>query len=201
MRQFTTHHTVYKFDELSEEVKQTVLDNLRHVNVDSDFWCEHIIDDHVQQLEAQGLSNVDIQFSGFHSQGDGASFTATVSDLQAFLRHHKLGNEYKTLYSWHEYIDATIERARYPHYVHSNMIHGDVRTGRDVYQEATPEQYDRIHEQVDGFEKWLTEWARDYSDDIYSELFREYDYLTSDEAITEMIEANEYEFYSDGRMA
>jgi hypothetical protein len=41
------------------------------------------------------------------------------------------------------------------------------------------------------FEKDVTEQWRSYMDDLYRNLEKEYDYLTSDEAVWDTIEANE----------
>jgi hypothetical protein len=46
----------------------------------------------------------------------------------------------------------------------------------------------------------VTETARDYANEIYYRLKEEYEWMLSDEYITEMCEANEYEFDEKGEM-
>ena len=48
-------------------------------------------------------------------------------------------------------------------------------------------------------EETVTEALRDLARWLYRQLEREYDYLTSDEAVDEAIVANEYSFTVDGK--
>jgi hypothetical protein len=48
------------------------------------------------------------------------------------------------------------------------------------------------------FEKDADELRKDLSNEIYKDLEKEYDYLNSDEAVIETLEANDYEFDEDG---
>ena len=50
-------------------------------------------------------------------------------------------------------------------------------------------------------ESLLDELRIDACQEIYSALQKEYEYLTGDEAIIETIEANEYDFTADGKLA
>jgi bacillopeptidase F (M6 metalloprotease family) len=45
----------------------------------------------------------------------------------------------------------------------------------------------------------ITQALRDLAHWLYRQLQREYDYLTSNEAVDESIEANEYTFTAEGR--
>ena len=47
----------------------------------------------------------------------------------------------------------------------------------------------------------VTQLLRDFADWIYNQLISEYEYQTSEEAVAESMEANEYEFYEDGSIA
>jgi predicted RNA-binding protein YlxR (DUF448 family) len=66
----------------------------------------------------------------------------------------------------------------------------------DLYNEIAPEMRD---------DDWLSDFEDDYLDamcDCYLTLLRdEYEYQTSEEAVIETIEANEYEFTEDGKLA
>jgi hypothetical protein len=46
----------------------------------------------------------------------------------------------------------------------------------------------------------IQDQARSLADEIYSDLEKEYEYRTSDEAVAEMIRANEYEFDAEGNL-
>ena len=50
-----------------------------------------------------------------------------------------------------------------------------------------------------GAEDGITDALRDLAHWLYTQLEREYDHLTSDEAVDESIETNEYTFTAEGR--
>ena len=66
----------------------------------------------------------------------------------------------------------------------------------DLYNEIAPEMRD---------DDWLSDFEGYYLDamcDCYLSILRdEYEYLTSEEAVAQTIEANEYEFTEDGKLA
>lgn len=81
--------TVYTFQELidlandpdsdiSERAVGKAREWLQQGQCDFPDWYEHVIDMWKQALDQVGFENAEIQFSGFGSQGDGASFTADV---------------------------------------------------------------------------------------------------------------------------
>ena len=69
------------FKELSEDRQFEIVENLM-----GDDWHESIIEDIKAELEELGISEPDIQFSGFWSQGDGASFTCEGVDLIRLMK-------------------------------------------------------------------------------------------------------------------
>lgn len=198
MRTYTTKHTVYRFDELSEEIKQKALEKLYDINIYDD-WHEFIIDEAKEYLESIGFNDVNIQYSGFWSQGDGASFTGKLVYTAKFLKAMKLGNKYKSILVNQDYIDASIDSID-SHYCHENTIRGNANNYyADNY--LSHKQVLKLEKQCEEFEEYLTDWAREYSHELYRRLEREYDYLTSEEAIIETINANEYEFDVNGGLA
>ena len=76
----------FSFSELSPTAKKHAIDELRDTNVDYNDWHEPIIEDFENEMKEFGLSDVDVQYSGFYSQGDGASFTAEVEDPELFMK-------------------------------------------------------------------------------------------------------------------
>jgi len=149
MRTFTTTHTVYKFDELSDEAKQKALENLAYTNVDFDWWDSVYYDAEQIGLELQG-------FDTYRREIDGR-LTQDLPDVcKAIMAEHG---------------DST-----------------------ETYQLAVKWQHKHGEDNEEAF---LKELLQEY----LSILTKEYDYLTSEEAIVETIEANEYEFYKDGRLA
>lgn len=68
----------YTFSELSDEVKTKLAEKARESYEPIDDWYEQLIEEFVERInETYGIevSKDDVRFSGFWSQGDGASFT------------------------------------------------------------------------------------------------------------------------------
>jgi hypothetical protein len=146
MRQETIVKTYLKFDELTDKQKAKVLDNLRYINVNYD-WYEYTIEEFEAKLKKLGFYDIKTEFSGFWSQGDGACFTAK----------HKRG---------------TIYKGQYTRYSHANTMSCDES---DV----------------------LLAVAKRLTNGLYKTLKNEYEYLTSNDAVKDTIEANDYEFDSE----
>jgi hypothetical protein len=69
------------FKELSENRQWEIVESQM-----GDDWYDPIIEDIMAELEELGISEPDIRFSGFWSQGDGASFTCESVDLARLLK-------------------------------------------------------------------------------------------------------------------
>ena len=67
----------YQFNELPEAIQEKVLNDF---NVDPLYDHDPILEGMTEDLEAIGLEDIDIKYSGFWSQGDGLSFTCYVND-------------------------------------------------------------------------------------------------------------------------
>lgn len=85
--------TVYSFEELNGRAKERALQTLSEWATEDSWWYESILDDFAElaelfgfELEESGRRKA-VYFSGFWSQGDGASFDATYRGrLGAFDR-------------------------------------------------------------------------------------------------------------------
>lgn len=132
--------TGYKYEELDQQAKdrvgQWLNDGEEPWEDDKEYWLE--------QLAALGYDGVDFRYSGFYSQGDGASIACGVDVLQ-FIKRHKLSNQYRSLLYWLKKEEGThyvrIVRARFPHYVHQYMI--DANADDMIYDlETIPQIHD-----------------------------------------------------------
>lgn len=183
LRTISIEKKVGHFDDFSEKDQKKIIENYRDINVDHD-WYEYTIEDMTKILELLGFNDVKIEFSGFWSQGDGASFTAEFVPAKAgeLKRRLKRTQEYAKGVPTFDYIHMNFspEELEYGsvsvykishHYSHSNTITSDNDD--------------------------LKEFARAFSNYIYRQLEKEYEYYTSDESIAETIRANEYEFDAD----
>jgi hypothetical protein len=163
--------------------QRKIIDNYRDINVDHDWW-EFVYEHTTRVLEILGFSDIEINFSGFSSQGDGASFTAsfkpgTKTELRRRVKELKNYAPKEPTFNFEamrfdaeelEYGNVSVYRIS-SRYYHQNTITSDNED--------------------------LIEFARSFSLRLYGHLQAEYDYLTSDEAVKETLESNEYEFDSE----
>lgn len=177
-----------------------LIEKHRDINVDHDWW-DCVYDHFKEDMEKAGIEVDDMRFSGFWSQGDGASFTGYMRS-KPFFEHHKLTETYPyiaKLMAMGGDFTLTIERTGY-HYVHENTVSVEL-TFTDMFRHTLPndgvraeviEQWDNL---LDAEYLALIDTAqdivRDYCRDLYNRLEETYDYLTSDEAVWEAIVANE----------
>ena len=183
-----------KFNELTKEQQARAIDKHRDINVDYNEWHDCIKAMHHDKLEAVGFEDVKSQYSGFCSQGDGASFTATNVDIEKFLRSQKRWSHYRPLHKF--ILDNTFSAkvVRIDHrYSHYNTTQGELHG--DYYVDMSPKQealYEELEKEIDEF---ITEAGKDY----YSDLDTAYYDLISDERVKETIIANDMDFEIDPR--
>ena len=93
MRKETIEYTYLQYDECTPEQKKQFIDKHRDINVTYDGWWDGVYDEWCEKLKALGFSDIEINFTGFWSQGDGASFTAK----------HERGEVYRINYRYYHY--------------------------------------------------------------------------------------------------
>lgn len=210
---------LYHFDQLSDKAKQVALDKYRESQVDHDWWDAVYEDAETMagylgitiDTRKQGHRQVAIYFSGFSSQGDGACFEGSYAYRKNGLRELKsaapAGYKDKETGKWvvqegntelhrickglqdvqRKYfykLEAVVKQRG--HYQHSGCTSIEVTHADSMYRDIGDAEDD------------IAQLLRDFMDWIYSQLEKEYDYLTSDEAVKESIESNELEFDEQG---
>lgn len=75
--------------ELTHQEQEIWVDRLIDTQIPDD-WHDDVLQDLASKLEEKGWEGVDLNFSGFWSQGDGASFEADSIDLQRIVEHYKI---------------------------------------------------------------------------------------------------------------
>lgn len=188
--------TVYQFDELPEQAKEKAIERMRDINVDSYDWYDAELEYWKEELENLGFTDAKIYFSGFWNQGDGACFESTV-DIPAFIKANHLTSEYRSLMTCIQHgrwTHATIKHEG--HYYNKYTMRVEVEI--DHHSDDSAELYDRLDDAENRLVNAILDVARTHADKIYDGLEKEYYYLVSDEAVTETIRVNEYEFTADG---
>lgn len=203
--------TVYNFAELDETAKERARDWYRAGNLDYD-WFDSCYEDFEQVAKILGIEfnrqrtnnpkaigGPCIYFSGFSSQGDGASVEgrydyakgapkAIRSYAPQDMELHRIADELQAIQrKWFYGLSARIvTRGNYSHSHSMEIDVSDFKTG-DSPDEATEEA--------------IRELLRDFANWMYRQLEASHDWLQADEQVDESIEANGYEFTAEGRIA
>jgi hypothetical protein len=203
---------VYCLEELSDSARENARNWYREGGLD-DEWFDSVFEDFAQicetlgvRLKTQAVSLMGggtrqkprIWFSGFWSQGDGACFEASYSyrkDAPRAIRSH--APQDAELHAVADAIQAIQRRNFYQlhadishrgHYHHEFSMEIFVERDSPTYQSMTDDAEETL---VDAL-RYLARW-------LYRQLRAEYEYLTSDEVVDEVITANADTFTESGR--
>lgn len=165
-------------------------------------WWYATFDDFQEIAALMGfqIESKDIQFSGFSSQGDGASFTGVVEfkpDALETVKAHAPQDEqlHRIAAVCADYgrkgIKARLTRLS-RHYVHEYTVRADAYTLDADGDES---------ENLGGYDNDdVTDTCRNLMKWLYRQLEKEAEYRASDECFLETAEANEWTFEESGRM-
>jgi len=194
---------LYDFNELSPEAQADAIAGNEDINI-LDDWFEPVIEGFVEDMKGldHEIDPKDISFSGFYSQGDGASFTTENGSLSAeTLVKLVIGeSEDSEVYS----VDAAnlmkeaakngeleFELVRTTHrHVHQNTV--------ELRSEYTGDSV-HAHTVLDGMHSAIENKLRTYMRNLYDKLEEYYTELRSDEAVKETLVINEFKYLEDGR--
>ena len=188
----------YSFNELSDEAKQVAFNNNFYINLECWDLYDCTKDDFHTILELIGFDNIDSNFSGFYSQGDGASFSADYlykkGCLKAVKQHAPNDTELNDIVEGivshqkdNDYL-LSCEVSQRGNYYHSNTMHFSWCKNDDSCFDW---KNDSVENELEQLFRCLADW-------YYSRLGSEYEHLTSFDAVAEMLEANEIRFLENG---
>ena len=198
-----TQEDVCTFDQLSDSAKETARDWMRECE-NKDFDTEFIFEEARTVAGILGIEfnvtregTADIRYSGFSSQGDGASFVGSYS--HAPNSPAKIREEFGTDTALHAIADGLDAIQNGFRLLTGHRINARItQDGRGVHKMSMSvtvedaETGDEL-EDVEPEDKIL-ELMRDFAEWIYKSLEQEYDYRLSDENIEERIGDGEYQF-------
>ena len=164
---------IYKFNELSDEAKETAIENWREDGIGYGWWdCTY------EDAEQAGLKLTEFDIDrGGYCKGDFVKYAENTANK--ILAEH--GEECET------YQTAT------------DFINESAKLLEKYLPELDEGGYDENESERDEAQQELdAEFLRSILEDYRIMLQNEYEYLNSDEAISETIECNEYEFTEDG---
>lgn len=212
MREHTI--TLYKFDELKPEAKERAIQKWRD-GMEWDIESEFITESFEEKLKKLGYPTDNIEWRLSYSQGDGVAFYGDV-DVQVVAKRILKGDDL-TLFNKLIEEDLTVTVKIYKnsfgyHYSHWNTMEveldGDcLETMMDYLYEDLDDDSDEYADKRDELESMLMNLREGISDEIKDvsrqlekDGYADIEYYESDEAISETLKANEYEFKEDGTM-
>ena len=181
MREMTV--TVYSFAELSDDAKKRALNAFRDINVEFDWWEGSYYTIRAAG-ELLGLEIGDIHFDTYlycifnadYEYVRGAA-KAVKAEFPQDTKLHDVARKLQDLQKRHFYsLSCAVTEGR------TTNRYSCFRFGEDY-------ECKDLGDIIDDFAHWARVLLRD-----------EYKYLTSDEAVKETIEANEYEFTEGGKL-
>lgn len=210
MNQECTEAKEYEFSELSERAKEKAREDYRSGDYPGYDWWDNVYEDANYIAKIFGLDiestrvlknggtvlDIDINFSGFYSQGDGASFRGSYRHnpmAVTLIRDHcndveliRIADELTAMQTTQrlkgcEFFSANIRQDG--RYSHSHTMNFDIHDwGIDEIGEVDEDQFAQL--------------MRDFADWIYESLKAENDYFMSDECVDERL--SEEKFDEDG---
>ena len=208
----TVETVVYELEELPEAAKESARAWYRETCLEHE-WYDAVFEDFETICRILGVTlrtspvrlmgggtreKPHLWFRGFTSQGDGASFEGQYSHARGAARAirahapkdeelHRIADELQAVQKRNFYQLNTVIRTR-GNYCHEHSMAIEVERDSPTWQPMT-----------DGAEDTVIEALRDLARWLYRQLEREYEYLTSDDAVDESIALNQYTFTAQGR--
>ena len=205
---------LFQYDELSDKAKARARDWYREATASDPLEDEFIFDDFIKiagfcgwtvgtrsvnyytypKHERKTRQEPAINWSGFSCQGDGAQFEGSwaAGDVEpAKLKEHAP-------------VDAVLHKIvdKFEAIAKANPdAEGSVKSSRGGYCHKYATEFDAECFPGEAGAGHARDWidaTRDLMQWLYDSLEKEYEYQTSDEAVSETIKANEYEFTADG---
>lgn len=216
----TVEITLYQFDELNDKAKEKARDNYI-TNWMDDAWYDCTVDYMKEEGEHKhGFRVDDIRFSGFWSQGDGASWCGAV-DLGDWVRktfnstdlEHPLTQIFLALLDegWIE--SKVLVSFNSSHYCHEKTMHvncidryqpiidGSVMAMGMFKGADVEELFTLVESTLDTLYERLKDDCEAFACDIYNALEEDYEGQTTEEAIAESYALNDVWFTEEGRVA
>ena len=203
--------TVYTINELADAAKENARVWYRDQGL-HDEWYDFVYEDFETICGILGVTlatspvrlygggtrdKSQIFWSGFHSQGDGASFFGTYCHARgaskAIRAHapkdtelHRIADELQAVQRRNFYqVRASVRQQG--RYCHEYSMAIEVERDSPTWQPMT-----------DGAEDTVIEALRDLARWLYRQLRSEYEHQISDEAVDEIVSINEWTFKADG---
>lgn len=170
--------TLYTFSELSESVQNKVVENMWEINVDYDWW-ESVYED------AENIGIKIKEFDLYRGTIGGELEWHLIDSINSALQHGESTDTYSVAKSYLE--DYQEEYKKWI-----------VQQNREGYEDWSEDDWYNEFKYSEEVDNLALNYRKDMLETYRVMLNKEYDHLTSKEAIVETILANDYMFIEDG---
>jgi len=188
---------VFLFGELSDEAKQVAIENARHSYIADSDYKYNVFEDAIAIAALFGLDidEDNILYSGFSSQGDGASYTGNYCYVAGALDKvksyapqdtnlHSIVEKLEQLQEkFNRELTVRITRSRNSNYVHAYTMDFDLD-----YPNMNESFYPEDMKRADAIDNEIEKPFIDFANWIYGQLQSAYEYEQSDEHIADMLD-------------
>lgn len=190
--------SVYKFNELSKEVQEKVIKRYRDGLADVLYTSL----ENIMNWKFNNYTNYlgfELAYSLNCCQGDGVSFTGNVEGkeelftLASLVYDNKIPKNVLRLINWDTIYKVDFVRNSYS-YVHKYTVTISIIDNYNMNKE-----YCRISRAMTEFENAINKWYLNVCDTLEKFGYTTIEDMDSDDNIKSYIEANELEFFMDGR--
>ena len=193
-----TNVNVYEFSELSIHVQKKVTERYRNELLD-------LLDDDLKDIMKMEFNNhmhnlnFELAYSLNYCQGDGVSFTGNIEGkeelltLASLVYDNKIPKNILRLIKWDIIYKVDFVRNSY-HYVHKYTVDPAIIDNYNISN-----SYCYINKVITEFEKSINKWYLQVCDTMEKFGYDTKENLYSDDNIKSYIEANEGEFFINGR--
>ena len=189
------------------DIPQALIDKHRYCNTEFEDWFEHIREDFEDEMNLHGIAVEDIYFSLGHCQSDYANFNGWVKNWRRLLEHIGYDCDALTLLADQAWVYKWEDTGVYSQMCFSNHMPAP-NSADDItfaYQYAPQKWVDESQKlrmcawlsvidryDIDQIANEIKEAIQKHCNDLYRRMMKEFEYLTSDEAVTETIIANNW---------
>lgn len=187
-------YTVYRFEELSAEAQKNAIALLQEQERENSIISEIIQEDFVCQLQEYGYPTDSICFSLGYCQGDGVAFYGQIREWEKILPRLYSAEEVEKYMRLIEELDLVVtitEKATFYQNAYSMHVIADYARDEGVIMLDLAEGLrDRIQQDV-----------REVSRELEKMGYAEIEHSMSEQAMKENIEANDWRFLENGKLA
>lgn len=187
----------YLFEELPEKAQENLIDIQTEINsMDWDtYFADDVINDWVEVLKEKGFNDAVINYSGFYSQGDGASFTCSYIDLNKLSEVLALipdGKKKRYAVIFERLMEKALVKRTDSYYCHELTTSLILLNRLDHYGHSRAQK--ALQDFIDYNYKFIKKYIVELNDEIYQDLKEDYESYTSEECAREQLIEKDYHY-------